>query len=290
MLIGTPNGTVDLRTGKLRPGRPEDYISRVTAVAPVPLDIFKPERDCPRWLAFLDEALGGDADAIRFLQQWGGYGFTGETREQKFLFVYGPGGSGKGTAVNSIADVMGDYGLNMASETITANKWNAHPEEIARLDGTGFVRASEIAQSREWDENRIKKLTGQDTISARHMYGSTFEFVPQCKFTIFGNHKPTLKNPDEAMRRRMIVLPFDHPPKMKDVHLPERLRAEWSGVLSWLIAGCLDWQKGGLVVPHLSERATAAYLEQQDVFGQFIKECCELGERYVVKSGELWDE
>lgn len=96
MLLGTPGGTVDLLTGKIRPGKPEDHISKITAAAPIPLNRFNPARDCPLWLAFLGQALDHDPAAIRFLQQWGGYSLTGDTREQVSLFVYGPRGSGKG--------------------------------------------------------------------------------------------------------------------------------------------------------------------------------------------------
>lgn len=165
MLLGTPDGTVDLRTGKLRPGHPADRISRVTAV--VPLDKFKPERDCPRWLAFLDEALAGDKAAIRFLQQWGGYSLTGETKEQKLVFVYGPGGSGKGTAINTIGDILADYAVNVGMETLTASRHERHTTELARLRGARMARASETEKGKAWAENRIKNLTGQDTITAR---------------------------------------------------------------------------------------------------------------------------
>jgi len=93
-LLGTPGGTVDLRTGGLQPGDPYDLISRVTAVKALSLDGFDPRCACPLWMAFLDEALKGDAEAIRFLRMWGGYNLTGITREQVLLFVYGPAGSG----------------------------------------------------------------------------------------------------------------------------------------------------------------------------------------------------
>lgn len=286
MLLGTPDGTVDLCTGKLRPGHPADRISRVTAVAPIP--DFKPERDCPRWLAFLDEALAGDKAAIRFLQQWGGYSLTGETNEQVLVFVYGPGGSGKGTAINTIGDILGDYAVNVGMETLTASKHDRHTTELARLRGARMARASETEKGRALAENRIKNLTGQDTITARFMRQDDFEFLPEFKLTIFGNNRPSLKDVDTAMRRRVIVLPFDHPPVRKDPELAEKLKSEWRGILSWLIVGCLDWQANGLVRPSVVEDATDAYFAEQDIFGQWLDERCETGPQFADTTDALW--
>lgn len=286
MLLGTPGGTVDLRTGILRPGRPEDHISRVTAVAP--LDQFKPERDCPRWLTFLDEALAGDKAAIRFFSQWGGYSLTGETKEQKLVFVYGPGGSGKGTAINTIAEILGDYAVNIGMDTLTASRHERHTTELARLRGARMARASETEKGKAWAENRIKNLTGQDTITARFMRQDDFEFVPEFKLTIFGNNRPSLKDVDAAIMRRFLILPFDHQPSRRDPELAEKLKPEWPGILSWLIAGCLDWQNNGLVVPPLMDVATQTYFDAEDTFGQWLSDCCEVGPEFADTSENLW--
>jgi putative DNA primase/helicase len=168
-LLGTPGGTVDLKTGKLRKARPSDYISKITASAPVPLHSLNPARDCPHWLTFLQEALDRDADAIRFLQQWGGYNLTGVTREHALVFVYGPGGSGKSTAINTIADVIGDHSINVSTSTLTAAKHDAHSEELARLDGPRLAWASETEKGRAWAENRVKSLTGPVLWSEREI-------------------------------------------------------------------------------------------------------------------------
>ena len=286
-LLGTPRGTVDLRTGVLRPGNPDDHVSRLTAAAPVPLERFDPARDCPRWLAFLDEALGGDAEAIRFLRMWGGYSLTGVTKEHALVFVYGPGGSGKSTAVNTMSDILGEYAINVATRTLTAAKHEDHPEEIARMDGARLVWASETERGRAWAENRIKSLTGGDKITARFMRQNSYEFTPQLKLTIVGNNAPTLTSVDEAIKRRFIILPFDHPPKSKDTDLPAKLKAEWSGILSWMIEGCLDWQANGLIRPEVATRATQAYFDEQDIFAQWIEDCCELGD-FADTTANLW--
>lgn len=288
-LLGTPDGTVDLRTGELRPGEPGEHISRLAAVAPIPLNRFDPVRDCRRWLAFLNEALGEDADAIRFLQQWGGYCLTGVTREQALVFVYGPGGSGKSTAVNTLADVLGEYAINVATSTLTAAKHDAHLEELARLDGARLAWASETEKGRAWAENRIKSLTGGDRITARFMRQNSFEFTPQLKLMIVGNNAPSLSSVDEAVKRRFIILPFTHPPKVKDEHLPGKLRAEWPGILSWLIVGCLDWQANGLIRPELARLATESYFAEQDIFAQWVEECCVTGADEADTTDALWN-
>ena len=286
--LGTPGGVVDLKTGKLRAGRPQDHISKITAATPLPLATFDPNRDCPRWVAFLNEALGDDAEAIRFLQQWFGYCLTGDTREHALVFVYGPGGSGKSTALNVMAELMADYAINVATSTLTKAKHDAHPEELARMDGARLAFASETEKGKQWAENRIKALTGGDKITARYMRQNSFEFVPQMKLVIVGNNQPTLSDVDSAMKRRFNVLPFENVPKRKDAKLMEKLRVEFPGILAWAIQGALDWQEHGLVCPDVVKKATQEYFEMQDTFGRWLEECCVTGPAYQDTSEDLW--
>ncbi|MDZ4235057.1 MAG: phage/plasmid primase, P4 family, partial [Dietzia sp.] len=141
-LLGTPGGTVNLRTGELRPSQPSEGVSRVTAVAP---DL---KADCPRWLAFLDEATGGDREVARFLQQWGGYCLTGVTREHALVFVYGPGGNGKSVWLNTITAVLNGYATTAAMDTFTASAGDKHPTDLAMLRGARLVTASETEEGR----------------------------------------------------------------------------------------------------------------------------------------------
>ncbi|MEL7445484.1 MAG: phage/plasmid primase, P4 family [Pseudomonadota bacterium] len=275
-LLGTPGGTVDLTTGDVRHGCADDLVSRVTATSPIPMSKFDPREHCPRWLRFLSDALDDDDEAISFLQRWAGFSLTGDTREQALLFVHGPGGSGKSTAINTIAEVMGEYSISLATSTITASRYDAHPEELARLNGPRLAFASETEKGQAWRENRIKQMTGGDTITARYMRQDSFDFCPQFKLTIVGNNQPSLSNVDTAFKRRFIILPFDHPPAKKDPELSTKLRDEFPGILSWMIRGCLDWSEGGLQIPEVSRRATEAYFSEQDVFAQWISERCEL--------------
>ena len=154
-LLGTPDGTVDLRTGELREPDPRDGITKITAVAPAP------SADCPRWLQFLDETFG-DADLIRFIQQWNGYCLTGEISEHALVFGFGNGGNGKGVWLNTVAGIMADYATTAAMDTFTASKNDRHPTELAMLRGARMVTASETEEGRSWAESRIKQMTGGD--------------------------------------------------------------------------------------------------------------------------------
>lgn len=268
--LGTPGGTVNLRTGKLAPALPAQMISRVTAVAP--------ESGPPhRWLQFLDEATGGDAELIRYLQQVLGYALTGETREHALFFIYGAGKNGKSVFLNTAARILGDYATTAAMDTFAASRGDRHPTELARLDGARMVSASETEEGRAWAEARIKQLTGGDPIAARFMRGDFFEFTPRFKLLIVGNHQPSLHNVDPATRRRFHIIPFTRTPAAPDLELEHRLEAEHGRILSWMIEGCVDWHRNGLVRPAAVVMATEDYFESQDVFGQWIQERCRTG-------------
>ncbi len=268
-LLGTPGGTVDLRTGALKPPNPDDGITRSTAVQPTTKAV------CPTWLRFLKESTGDDADMIRFLQQWAGYSLTGDAREHALVFMYGPGGNGKSVAVNVLAGILGDYHVTAAMETFVASGGDKHPTDLAMLRGARLVTASETEEGRAWAESRIKQLTGGDRISARFMRQDFFTFLPAFKLTIIGNHMPVLRNVDEAARRRFNLVPFTRKPDRPDQQLEEKLKAEWPGILRWMIDGCMDWQRHGLVRPKSIVSATQDYFEAQDVVAQFLSDECD---------------
>jgi putative DNA primase/helicase len=288
-LLGTPNGTVDLRTGHLRPARQADYITKLTASGPAAMPLlFDAAHDCPRWLAFLEDATGGDADLIRFLQQWCGYALTGDTREHALLFIYGPGGNGKSVFLNTMTGLLADYCRTAGMDVFSASKFDRHTTELARLRGARMVCASETEEGRAWAEVRINQLTGGDVVTARFMRQDDFEFRPEFKLTIIGNHKPLLNAVTDAARRRFNIVPFARKPKRVDPELESKLKEEWPGILSWAIAGCLDWQANGLVRPQVVIDATADYFEQQDTFLQWLEECCETGAAFAATTSELF--
>jgi putative DNA primase/helicase len=281
-LLGTPAGTVDLRTGTLMDAQPDHYITKATAVAPAET------ADCPRWMQFLREATNGDQALIDFLQQFAGYALTGDTKEHALLFVYGGGGNGKSVFQNTIAGIMADYATAAAMETFVASSMDRHPTDLAMLRGARLVTASETEEGRAWAEARIKQMTGGDRIRARYMRQDFFEYLPQFKLLLIGNHQPSLHNVDDGARRRFNIIPFIHKPEAPDRDLEARLRAEWPGILRWAIEGCLIWQRNGLVRPQVVLDATEEYFESQDLIRHWIEERCETGKALADTRGNLF--
>jgi putative DNA primase/helicase len=270
-LLGTPCGTVDLRTGELGPADPDDNITLSTGFTPAA------DAACPRWLQFISEVTQGDEGYSRFLSQVAGYALTGDTREHSLFYAHGAGGNGKSVFINLMSRLLGDYATTASMDVfIAASGNNNHPTELARLRGARLVTASETEEGRAWAEARVKALTGGDRIAARFMRQDFFEYTPTFKLLIVGNHKPTLRSVDDAARRRFNLLPFDFKPPAPDRELERTLLAEAPAILRWAINGCLDWQARGLVRPDVVKAATADYFEAQDMLGQFLEEQCDV--------------
>jgi putative DNA primase/helicase len=285
-LLGTPDGVVDLRTGELREPDPADMVSKSTAVAPAP------RADCPRFIAFLHEACGGDAELVAFLQRWFGYSLTGDVREQQLVFFVGDGGNGKSVLINTIRGLMGAYSANAAMDSFVESYGAKHPADMAALCGARLVTASETEQGRAWDEVRLKTLTGGDAITARHMRQNFFTFEPTFKLAFVGNHAPDLRSVSAAMRRRVNIVTFDHKPARPDLLLEQKLRAEWPAILRWAINGAVEWQAGGLRRPAAIIAASDAYFREQDIFGRWLEDECvvEPGNELVrTPSASLWN-
>lgn len=270
-LLGVPDGVIDLLTGELLPPDPRMMITRQAAIAPA-----EPGATAPIWSTFLHEATGGDEELIRFLQMWCGYCLTGSTVEQALCFVYGPGGNGKSVFINTLTGILGDYAATAAMDTFTAKRFESHSTDIAALAGARLVVASETEEGKAWAEARLKQLTGGDDITARFMRQDNFTFRPQFKLTITGNYQPTLQSAEPAMQRRLNIVPFTRTPAEPDKQLEEKLRDEWPAILRWMIDGCLEWRKDGLFQPEAVRVATAEYFSDQDLFGQWLEECCDV--------------
>ena len=267
---------VDLSSSKRLPARRAYYITKQTSVPPA-----EPGTPHPLWSKFLDDATQGDRELQRFLQQIAGYCLTGDTREHALFFVYGVGGNGKSVFLNTLTAILGDYARTSAMETFTASQGDRHPAEIAMLAGARMVSASETEEGRAWAESRIKQLTGGDPITARFMRQDFFTFTPQFKLVIVGNHKPVLRNVDEAARRRFNIIPFVHQPAEPDRQLEAKLQAEHPAILAWAIDGALDWREHGLLRPAVVRDATAEYLTEQDNVRTWVSECCDVGGRNI---------
>jgi putative DNA primase/helicase len=270
--LNTPEGIVDLTTGESRPALPEDYMTKMTAVAP--------GGDCQRFLLFLDEVTGGDTTLVEFFQRMFGYCISGSTREHGLFFLYGTGANGKSVLLNTVSGILGDYHRTAPIETFTASNQDRHPTELACLQGRRLVTSIETEEGRRWAESRIKALTGGDKIAARFMRGDFFEYTPAFKLVIAGNHKPGLRTVDEAIRRRFHLVPFTFtiPEEQRDPELTTKLRQEWPGILAWMIDGALNWQEQGLRPPEAITAATRAYLEAEDALSAWLEECCDRGD------------
>ncbi|HKI32952.1 MAG TPA: phage/plasmid primase, P4 family [Gemmataceae bacterium] len=272
MLLNVLNGTVNLRTGQLRPHQREDLI---TKLAPVQYD---EAATCPRWLKFLDRITDGNTDLISYLQRVMGYALTGDVSEQCLWFFYGTGANGKSTFLGTILAMLGDYAMQAVSDLLLVKHNESHPTERADLFGKRLVGTIETEEGKWIAEALMKQMTGGDKIRARKMRQDFFEFDPTFKIILAANHKPTIRGTDHAAWRRVKLVPFTVtiPDEEKDKGLPAKLKAESSGVLAWAVAGCLDWQRYGLGEPDEVRQATSQYQAEQDVVQGFIDECCQL--------------
>jgi putative DNA primase/helicase len=274
-LLNVRNGTIDLRTGEVRKHRREDFLSQM---APVSYD---PAAEASLFLAFLQRIFDGDIELISFVQRFLGYCLTGECTEQVLGVCYGSGKNGKSTMLTLMHDVLGgDYAVQLRPDFLLSRKWEAHPEEVAQLRGRRFACAVEVAGGAKLDEVRVKHLTGNDRISARRMYGSSFDFRPSHKFLVGVNDKPQVQGMDEAIWRRLLLIPFQVqiPEAERDPDLGRKLRAEASGVLAWLVRGCLEWRRLRLSPPAVVVEASAEYRREMDSVRQFLdSEACLLG-------------
>jgi len=257
-------------TGQRRAHQPADFMTKRTAVSP--------GGECPQWIAFLKRATGGDNELMSYLQRVAGYCLSGSIREHALFFCYGTGANGKGVMINTITGILADYATIASMETFTATSSDRHPTDLAMLRGARLVTSQETEEGRKWAESKIKTMTGGDPISARFMRQDFFTFEPRFKLVIAGNHRPGIRNIDEAIRRRFNLIPFSVriPPAERDLDLPDKLRAEWPGILQWMIEGCLDWQRIGLAPPEAVKAATAEYLSAEDAMATWLGECCKV--------------
>ena len=280
MLLGTPIGTVDLRTGVWRRGDPSDLITRCTRAIPQNLPY-------PKWLQFLEHATGGDHEMIGFLQRFAGYCLTGETSEHAIVFIHGDGGTGKGTFLRALDHVLGDYAGFAQMATFCTSPNERHSNVIARLRPFRFVWSSENDRSRRWNEALLKQISGGDPVAANLMHRDTEQWTPRFKVAMAGNHQPKLEDVDNSIRRRFYLVPFDRIPERPDTGLEQRLHAERDGILWWALQGCLEWQRRGLAPPPRIKQATAKYLDAQDVMSRFFAERCQFAPERKVRMKEL---
>lgn len=284
--LNTPGGVIDLKSGALAPHDPKNYFTKITAVE------YSENADCPRWTAFLDDIFGGDKDLIRYVQKAVGYSLTGATSEQCAFFLYGTGRNGKSTFIDIIRDIFGDYAANIQPETIMvrSNQSTAINSDIARLKGARLVTSVEPNEGVRINEGLLKQLTGDDTVTARKLYGDEFEFKPEFKLWMATNHKPVIRGTDTGIWRRIHMIPFtvQIPEEKIDRRLKYKLSAELTGIFRWAVEGCLLWQKEGLKMPRAVLEEVREYRREMDVISAFVEDKCTVGKGLSVKSSQLF--
>lgn len=282
-LLAVANGVVNLRTGALCAGRPDD---RMTMHSPVPYD---PEARCPRWLAFLREVFGDDDELIDFIWRACAYSLTGLTIEECHYLCFGSGCNGKGTFNRVQRDILGDYAANTPFSTLEMSSRNSIPNDLAALYGKRLVTASELNEAVRLNEARMKMLAGQDPVTARFLHGEYFTFVPNAKFWLAVNHKPMVNDDSTGFWRKIRLIPFTQCFEGRaDRNLKDVLKSEYPGILAWMVDGCLEWQRRGLDPPPSVRAATEQYRAESDPIADFLRDRCATDLELTARAGELY--
>jgi putative DNA primase/helicase len=251
---------------------------------------YKPEADCPMWRKFVREIMDNKPELIQFVQTAVGWSLSGDISEQTMFILYGTGANGKSTFLNTIMFLLGDYATATPTETFMKKSGDQYTNDVARLRGTRFVTTTEVEQGRRLAEPLIKKITGNDDMTARFLYGEFFNYLPTFKIFMATNHKPVIKGTDHGIWRRIKLIPFTTriPEEKQDKHLELKLREEASGILNWLLEGIAQWKKEGLKAPKAVLFATDEYRGEMDVIGNFINERCDQHTDFTIRIKELY--
>ena len=282
-LFGTAGGVLDLRTQQV-----VFTDSIVMKRSPV---VFDSTATCPQWERFISEVLGQDPALIAYFQRAAGYSLSGKSAEQCFFFLWGTGANGKSTVVEVLSSVFGDYSTVLPAQALLAGLSTDNPA-IASLSGARLAIASEMPDGKSFDEPLLKLLTGGDTLNARFLYSNYFNFKPTHTLWIAGNHCPDIKGNDDAVWRRVRLIPFSVtiPPDKQDRCLKEKLLGEAPGILNWLLAGYRQWTKVGLSEPKVVQAAVNDYRDEQDVLGAWLEARCIKGPAEETSIKRLYDD
>jgi putative DNA primase/helicase len=299
--LGVKNGMVDLRSGTLIPADPSALISKQAAAH------FDATAKCPNWIAFLNDVFDGNQKLIAYVQRWVGYILTGETREQKFLFLTGQGSNGKGVMTFVIERLMADYAKTLPKDYLMKqrgprSKSSGTDDLLAGIRGARYVHASEGDADDALDEGKMKDLSGEGTQIASFKFERAFEFQPVAKLVFDTNFRPRIHSQDKAIWRRVVNIVFgnhyENPghedyvkgvSKPKDPKLRESLLREMPGILAWAVRGAVDWYAHGLgEEPACVAEARAEYRVETDATGDFMDQCVVVRKGAVVQAGRVY--
>lgn len=285
ILLAVKNGVIDLTTGQLRDGKPDD---RITQVADV---VFDSVASSPQWNKFLTEIFQDDKELITYIQKCLGYTLTGLTSEQVLFICFGQGSNGKSVFFKIIQDILGDYAHNAPASLFQKGNSNSIPNDVAATESKRFIVSSETLTTSRLNEQRLKSWTGGDKQTARFLNREFFTFEPTAKPWLFVNHKPVVDDDSYGFWRRVRVISFNKifTASEQDHDLSNKLRGEKSGILNWLIEGCLLWLKEGLEpTPKSVTEATEAYQQDSDLMAEFISDTCKLHPDLKVKAADIY--
>lgn len=283
-LLGTPGGVLELETGRFRPHRQSDRITKTTGCD------FNPKAAAPIWEKFIASIFAGDAELIDFVQRLAGYALSGSRGEHILIVFYGVGANGKSTLLGTLQFVMGDYAGTAAPGLLMTNGGERHPTELADLQGVRLAISSETGEGGKLNEELVKRLTGGDRIKARRMRMDFYEFDPSHLLIMQTNHKPKVAGTDEGIWRRLRLVPFGVvvPEGERDPRLPEKLRAEAEGIFAWAYRGYQRYREVGLRAPASVAAASAEYRSASDRIGQFLEERCDVDPCRTAATGDIY--
>jgi len=272
-IVNLKNVLVDLRTGKAMPHDRARMNMKQIGIN------YNPNADSPDWREFIEQITNGDYEKAAFIQKMAGYSLTGETKEQKAIFLHGPGGNGKGILVNTLLKVNQGYGTMARKEMFMQTHLKDHSDNASVLLGKRFVSISEIEQKDRINQGFFKDVTGGDRVRGRLMRCESFEYFPEAKLWFSTNFLPGIDDSSESVWRRILVVNLDQIFDNPDVNLADRLSTpeNLEGILKWIIDGAGAWYREGLCPPRIIIDDTKAYRGDQDRLGNYLAECVEFG-------------
>ncbi|WP_406717904.1 phage/plasmid primase, P4 family [Streptomyces althioticus] len=283
-LLAAPNGVIDLRTGALRDGEPDQRLTRAVTVD------YEPAARAPRWERFVAEIFAHDPALPAYVQRLLGYGITGSTREQCFAVLYGAGANGKSTLLTTLRELLGSHAATVPFDAFTVSGKARGGPEAEMLVGARLALASETNRSATLDSAAIKNATGGEEITVNPKYRTPYAFKPQALILLASNYKPIVREQDNGTWRRIKLIPFlqRFEGDAKDPHLEETLRSERAGILAWLVRGAVDWYANGLQDPDSVRAAINEYREESDSLAGFLPGVLELAPGRRLTNPQVW--